>query len=64
MSMKTSSEWYQEDKDCDIRDPDGWPRDESGFEFWYFVLITKEDYQKRKSLSTPARYTEEHPEPY
>lgn len=47
--LKPSVEWHKED-DCIITDPDGW--DQKNFDFaWYRERITKEEYEKRKSMS-------------
>ncbi len=48
---KTSKEWQEENPETLVYDPDGWDR--VNFEYsWYEELITKEEYDRRVSLST------------
>lgn len=49
--MKTSDEWQKEFPYPKVLDPDGWDR--TNFRFsWYEETITKEEYEKRVSVST------------
>ncbi len=54
--LKTSHQWYQEDKKWDICDPDGWPRTHEGPISWYYVLILHDEYEARVNLSTCVSY--------
>lgn len=49
--MKTSSEWQKEFPFPKVTDPDGWDRLNFNFS-WNEELISKEEYDKRVSIST------------
>ena len=59
--------WYDQDKTCDILDPDGWDRSESSHPsyVWNYVLISKEQYDRRRRVCTVAPYmTIKHRHPF
>lgn len=50
--MKTSQEWYNNDNNVCIRDPDGWRDNKDPKKFWENTPISKENYIIRRNLST------------
>lgn len=64
---KTSYEWYLEDHDCDIVDPDGWRKgnlDAQYFE-WFKKPISWIDYLRKRNLSTTMAFmSRKHRSPY
>lgn len=50
--MRTSQEWYHNDKNVNIKQPDGWRDADDPKSFWNKVAISKENYIIRRSLST------------
>lgn len=50
--MRTSQEWYRNDNNVCIRDPDGWRDNEDPKKFWKDIPISQEDYIIRRNLST------------
>jgi hypothetical protein len=54
-NLKTSYEWVQE-LYFDIRDPDGWDRENFHYS-WYEEKITKEEFFKRAMKSTVNNYS-------
>lgn len=55
--LKTSYEWYQEDKTMDICDPDGWDRKSKAVSaFWHKVKISRREYEARKATCSTLSY--------
>ena len=49
--IKTSADWQKELIEITVIDPDGWDRKNYQYS-WHEELITKEEYLRRRSLST------------
>lgn len=62
IEKKTASKWYQDDKDCDILDPDGWDRSTNrngvcqGCIDWFTKPITFHEYNKKREKCTITSY--------
>lgn len=57
-SMKPAFEWYQQDTEVDIIDPDGWrfgSIEQQRYE-WYHSLITHLEYSRKKARCTTTSY--------
>ena len=54
--LKTSDEWYKDDKTCDILDPDGWNRSKTNNIDWFQEKITLKQYKKRLNNCTISEY--------
>ncbi len=59
---KTSKEWLNAQPRLGITDPDGWDRFNYQWSF-YTELITKEEFEKRVSMSTCIISRKEQPQP-
>lgn len=64
---KTSYQWYMEDQELDIYDPDGWrdlPIDQR-INFFFLELIDEKDYYRRRNHSSIGNYNSRmHRSPY
>lgn len=57
-NLKTSHEWYLEEKGFDIIDPDGWRKDGPTMQYytWHIEKMTHHQFMRKVMLSTIGSY--------